>query len=81
MESNQEKKLGKIQSVSFGLGGYQEAMLGLSVTLHSEKDHWGVADFKGTWDYNIIEVIYYIPEDTISNIKFFIDKILDASKR
>ena len=32
-------------------------------------------------NYNIIEVIYYIPEDTISNIKFFIDKILDASKR
>lgn len=31
--------------------------------------------------YNIIEVIYYIPEDTISSIKFFIDKILDAGKR
>ena len=31
--------------------------------------------------YNIIEVIYYIPEDAISNVKFFIDKILDASKR
>ena len=32
-------------------------------------------------NYNIIEVIYYIPENTISNIKFFIDKILDATKR
>ena len=56
MENNQEKKLGKIEKVSFGLGGYQEAMLGLSLTFYSEKDHWGVADFKGTWDYNIIEV-------------------------
>ena len=32
-------------------------------------------------NYNIIEVIYYTPENTISNIKFFIDKILDATKR
>jgi hypothetical protein len=28
-----EKKLGKIESISFGLGGYQGAMLGLHVTL------------------------------------------------
>ena len=32
-------------------------------------------------NYNIIEVIYHIPENTISNVKFFIDKILYASKR
>ena len=43
-----EKRLGKIQSVSFGLGGYQECMLGLSITLGN--DGWGVGDFKGFWD-------------------------------
>ena len=43
-----EKKLGKIESVRFGLGGYQDACLGLSVTLSASG--WGVGDFKGSWD-------------------------------
>jgi len=28
-----EKKLGKIENVKFGIGGYQDAMIGLHVTL------------------------------------------------
>ena len=36
-----EKRLGKIESVSFGLGGYQGAMLGIHVTLGASG--WGVA--------------------------------------
>jgi hypothetical protein len=43
-----EKRLGKIESVSFGLGGYQGAMLGLHVTLGNGS--WGVSDSKGNWD-------------------------------
>jgi hypothetical protein len=43
-----EKKLGKIERVSFGHGGYQECMLGLSITLSA--NGWGVNDFKGSWD-------------------------------
>ena len=43
-----EKKLGKIESVSFGLGGYQGAMLGLHVTLGNSG--WGVGDSKANWD-------------------------------
>jgi hypothetical protein len=43
-----EKKLGKIESVRFGLGGYQDSQLGLSVTLSASG--WGVGDFKGNWD-------------------------------
>jgi hypothetical protein len=43
-----EKKLGKIESVSFGLGGYQGAMLGLHVTLGNGS--WGVGDSKANWD-------------------------------
>lgn len=43
-----EKKLGKIEDVCFGLGGYQGAMLGLHVTLGNGS--WGVGDSKSNWD-------------------------------
>jgi hypothetical protein len=43
-----EKRLGKIEDVSFGLGGYQGAMLGLHVTLGDGS--WGVGDSKSNWD-------------------------------
>jgi hypothetical protein len=43
-----ETKLGKIEKVSFGLGGYQGCMLGISFTLGNGS--WGVGDFKGNWD-------------------------------
>ena len=48
-----EKRLGKIQSVRFGHGGYQDACIGLSVTLGNTG--WGVGDFKGTWDPEMIK--------------------------
>lgn len=48
-----EKKLGKIESISFGHGGYQDSMLGLQVTLSAKS--WGVGDFKGTWDAELIK--------------------------
>ena len=43
-----EKRLGKIESVHFGLGGYQGAMLGLHVTLGASG--WGVGDSRANWD-------------------------------
>lgn len=48
-----QKQIGKIQSIRFGQGGYQDAMIGLSVSLGSDKDAWGVGDFRGTWDLGI----------------------------
>lgn len=42
-----ETKLGKIQSIRLGPGGYQDAMFGVSFQLGS--DSWGVGDFWGTW--------------------------------
>lgn len=42
-----EKKLGKIESLSFGSGGYDDAMFGFSFTFCG--DGWGVSDFWGTW--------------------------------
>lgn len=43
-----EKRLGKIKSAYFGLGGYENHQLGLSITLGNEV--WVVSDFKGGWD-------------------------------
>lgn len=43
-----EKKLGKIEDVRFGLGGYQGAMIGLHVTLGNSG--WGVSDSRANWD-------------------------------
>ena len=48
-----EKKLGKLTDVSFGLGGYQDACIGLSVSIDMKGT--GVGDFKGSWDQNLIE--------------------------
>jgi hypothetical protein len=43
-----EKRLGKIESVSFGLGKYQGAMIGLHVTLGDGS--WGVGNSRANWD-------------------------------
>jgi hypothetical protein len=43
-----EKKLGKLENVEFGLGGYQDACIGLSVTISG--DGWGVSSNKSAWD-------------------------------
>ena len=48
-----ETKLGKLENVKFGLGGYQDACLGLTVTISG--DGWGVCDNKSTWDVSQIE--------------------------
>ncbi len=44
------KEIGKITSVSFGKGGYQDAMLGISIGLGSDKACWGTSDYWGFWD-------------------------------
>lgn len=42
-----ETKLGKIKKVTFGMGGYQEAMIGIGFDLGGES--WGIGDFWGHW--------------------------------
>lgn len=44
-----KKQIGKIQCIKIGMGGHQDAMFGISFTLSSTKDSWGVGDFWGTW--------------------------------
>ena len=43
-----EKKLGRIENVKFGIGGYQNAMIGLHITLGN--NGWGVQDSRSAWD-------------------------------
>jgi hypothetical protein len=51
------KELGKIKSVDFGIGGYQDCMLGLHVTLGG--DGWGVGDSRAAWDAERIKYSEY----------------------
>ncbi len=46
------KELGKIKSVSFGIGGYQDAMLGVFFDLGG--NGWGVITDKCAWDCTLI---------------------------
>lgn len=48
-----ETKLGKIKSVTFGLGVDQDAMLGIHFQLGG--DRWGVGSSKSQWDAQSIE--------------------------
>ena len=41
------KRLGKIKSAVFGMGGYQDAMLGVTFVLGGED--WGCGDFWGAF--------------------------------
>ena len=41
------KELGKIQSIRFGMGGYQDTMIGIRFDLGGNS--WGVSDFWGYW--------------------------------
>jgi len=42
-----ETRFGKIQKVTYGMGGYQDAQFGLTLTLGGEG--WGVGTFRGQW--------------------------------
>lgn len=41
------KMLGRIEAATFGLGGYQDACIGLSLTFAGKS--WGCATFHGGW--------------------------------
>ena len=43
----ERKEIGKIKRISFGFGGYQDVMIGISFVLGGES--WGVNDFSGAW--------------------------------
>jgi hypothetical protein len=83
-KKNMEKKLGKIELVQFGLGGYQDSQLGLSITLGD--GGWAVGDFKGNWDAQSIkwnENCQWTEEDRdkgYSETMRFLSKLLKDAK-
>lgn len=59
------KELGKIKRIRFGYGGYQDAEIGLSITI--EGKGWGVADFRGYWA-NRPERAEWTEEDQVKSL-------------
>lgn len=64
----QRKQIGKIQKVSFGFGGYQEAMIGLSLTFGSDKESWGVQTFHGAWGIDRSDYCKWTEEDRLKQL-------------
>lgn len=56
-------ELGKIKSISVGMGGYQEAMFGVWLTLGGEG--WGVGDGKGFWSFEPSDGAKWSREDRL----------------
>lgn len=79
-----EKKLGKIQSVKFGIGGYQDCMLGIHFVLGDGS--WGIRDSRGDWDAERIkhtEYTQWTEEDRnkkYSDIMRYVSKLLKDAK-
>ena len=59
------KEIGKIKSIAFGWGGYQDAMIGVSVDLGSDKDSWGVGDFRGAWGTKVDKYTKWTDEERL----------------
>jgi len=49
----ERKELGKIENVRFGIGGYQDAQIGIYFTFSGKG--WGVNSSECAWDKNIIK--------------------------
>ena len=48
-----ENRIGKIEHAEFGLGGYQDACIGLHLTFSGKG--WGVGTTHSAWDANLIK--------------------------
>lgn len=79
-----EKALGKIKDAYVGLGGYQDAMIGIHFTF--EGDGFGVSSTKSIWDPNIIKCSEYSKwsepdrDKAFSEIMRYISDLLKQAK-
>lgn len=62
----ERKELGRIQKASFGWGGYQDVMIGLTVTLGGES--WGVTDHRGMWGTDRSEATKWTEESRLRQL-------------
>lgn len=79
------KHLGKISSAKFGIGGYQDAMLGLHICFDfNEGCH--ICTTRSAWDYILIEHSNYTKwteqsrQDQYAEIMCYLSKILNQAK-
>lgn len=79
-----EKRIGKIQSISFGLGGYQDAQIGVSITLSSDKGCWGVCDFRGYWAMERSKNCKWTDDDrraALGDMVMWVGDLLNSAKK
>ena len=77
-----EKRLGKLQNVRFGWGGYQEAEFGFSATITG--DGWGVGTFKGAWGIQRSDHAKWSEEERrgwLADTALFVRDLLKAAKK
>ncbi len=60
------KELGQIRRAKFGFGGYQDAMIGL--TLEFGGQAWGTSHFDGAWSIKRSEYCQWTEEDRIRQL-------------
>ncbi len=68
------KNLGKIERVSIGMGGYQNAMIGISFVLTGVG--WGVCDFWGDWGTERTDSCEWTEQDRITRLGLVFMRIL-----
>lgn len=73
------KELGKIQRFDIGLGGYDDAMFGMSVTLSGQG--WGVQDFDGTWAHAPDKHCKWTAEDQAAVWAKMIQRVLNLMRQ
>lgn len=76
-----EKMLGKIDHVRFGMGGYQDAMIGVTFSFSMQGS--GVGDFWGAWSIKRTEGAQWTEEDRIEQlgeIVMRINRLLQQAK-
>jgi hypothetical protein len=77
-------EIGKIESVKFGIGGYQDVMIGLHVTLSGKG--WGVNDSKAAWDFTKVQRSLHTQwteenrSQNYADIIRYVSKLLDDAK-
>ena len=77
-----ETRLAKISKAKFGFGGYQDAMIGLSVSFSG--DGWGTSDFKGAWAIKRSEGAKWTDHERISTLGetvMFLNDLLTQAKK
>lgn len=73
------KELGKIERFEIGLGGYDGAMFGMSVTLSGKG--WGVQDFDGTWSHKPDEHHKWTEQDQIEHWGKMCRRVVDLMRQ